>query len=397
MSSVKESFDKVYVPDLTNTPMTPDGVGGGMPTRWTYSEYGRFLSVYGIRNQVHVVFNLASAEDIKQKLDALYKMRDRGLVDNIDLQELEERLRIMSNISIYGNGSKDQSMAAISESEASDEIKEGKSLSSKYDYAITVFNKAKMQKKGFKPWSILSFEDRGDRDNKGEPWVKGAFGNAVITVKSGRNGAEGLYLATKNDVNSLRNMRSEEDVLDYIKNKCKEVNVKNVDYSKIFDVKVDEAYIRYGNSPDYSIKQLKKWLSSKLISKGVYVDVMRCINIISKDPNFDGKCATRFGNDRLELVFNYPSGLGNERDKLVDKCYRVSKETSLYIDDEEDYIRIVILAGDGIDEAVKPTTTQAQLDHIRKIQPLSHTNEANAKRRKTIEAKKEARMLGLDK
>lgn len=115
LTVLKESFDKINIPDLSNTPMTPAGVGGGMPTRWIYSEYGRFLSVYGIRNGISLVFNLASANDIETKLQDLYKKRDNGLVDNLDLQELEERLRLMSNITIYGNGSEDQSGVALQE------------------------------------------------------------------------------------------------------------------------------------------------------------------------------------------------------------------------------------------------------------------------------------------
>lgn len=101
--------------EFKNVPMTPTGVGRGMPTRWIYSEYGRFLSVYGIRNGFSVTFNLASADDIKMKLAVLYQKRDNGLLDNTDLQELEERLRIMSNINFYGNGSQDQTDAALQE------------------------------------------------------------------------------------------------------------------------------------------------------------------------------------------------------------------------------------------------------------------------------------------
>jgi hypothetical protein len=101
--------------DFKNVPMAPAGVGGGMPTRWIYSEYGRFLSVYGIRNGFSVTFNLASADDIETKLAVLYQKRDNGLLDNTDLQELEERLRIMSNINFYGNGSQDQTDAALQE------------------------------------------------------------------------------------------------------------------------------------------------------------------------------------------------------------------------------------------------------------------------------------------
>lgn len=109
------AFDNMIVPNLSNTPMTVAGVGSGMPTRWIYSEYGRFLSVYGIRNGISITFNLASAEDIDTKLNILYEKRDNGLLDNIDLQELEERLRIMSNINFYGNGSQNQTDAALQE------------------------------------------------------------------------------------------------------------------------------------------------------------------------------------------------------------------------------------------------------------------------------------------
>ena len=126
MTVIKEAFNRIDIPNLTGVPMTPAGVGGGMPTRWIYSTYGRFLSVYGVRNKVSVTFNTASSDDIKNKLSSLYKMRDNGIVDNIDLQELEERLRTMSNVNIYGNGSTEPSQVAISEPETSDEIKEQK-------------------------------------------------------------------------------------------------------------------------------------------------------------------------------------------------------------------------------------------------------------------------------
>lgn len=114
-SRLGEAFDMVEIKDLSNTPMTIAGVGGGMPTRWTYSEYGRFLNVYGIRNGISMTFNLASADDIQNKLNQLYRMRDNGMLSNLDLQELEERLRITSNINVYGNGSEEQTMAALSE------------------------------------------------------------------------------------------------------------------------------------------------------------------------------------------------------------------------------------------------------------------------------------------
>ena len=102
--------------DFEDIPMAPAGVGfNSTPTKWIYSEYGRFLSVYGIYNGISVTFNLASADDIKNKLKILYTKRDNGMLSNDDLQELEERLRIMSNVNFYGNGSQDQTKAALQE------------------------------------------------------------------------------------------------------------------------------------------------------------------------------------------------------------------------------------------------------------------------------------------
>ena len=115
---MNESFDKIRVPDLSDQPMTPSGVGGGMPTRWVWAEYGRFLNAYGIRNGFNITFNLESALDIKNKLAYLYQKRDEGLINSDDLQELEERLRTMSDFVIGGNDN--QSGAAIEEIEYDD-------------------------------------------------------------------------------------------------------------------------------------------------------------------------------------------------------------------------------------------------------------------------------------
>lgn len=84
-------------------PITPSGVGVygvGMPTRWTFSTFGDFLSVYGIRNHISMLFNIKSAEDIENKMRVLYRMRDDGCLDNDDLQELEERLRTMCDVTV---------------------------------------------------------------------------------------------------------------------------------------------------------------------------------------------------------------------------------------------------------------------------------------------------------
>ena len=101
--------------EYKDIPPLPNGVGGGLPTRWIYSEHGRFLSVYGIRNHTIMNFNLSSADDINTKLKRLYAKRDAGLIDNLDLQELEERLRINSNLTVYGNGYEPPTTAAIDE------------------------------------------------------------------------------------------------------------------------------------------------------------------------------------------------------------------------------------------------------------------------------------------
>lgn len=50
----------------------------------------------------------------------------------------------------------------------------------------------------------------------------------------------------------------------------------------------------------------------------------------------------------------------------------------------------------ALSEECKPTTSQKQIDHLRKIQPLTHTDEANEKRRKTISAKQDEKILGIN-
>lgn len=286
-ADMNESFDNVRIPDLSNQPMTPSGVGGGMPTRWVWAEYGKFLNAYGIRNGFNITFNLDSAYDIKQKMAYLYQKRDDGLIADEDLQELEERLRTLSDFVIGGNDN--QSGAAIEEIEyddmANESVSEGRPLSSKYVVAITLYDKSKMNNQSFVPWSFLSLEDDGNRTNDGKPWVQGAFGNCVIKVQKGVNGAKGLYLATKKDINALKKFKSQEDVIDYIEKNCAEVDTKKVNYDKIFDIKVDEE--------------------------------------------------------------------------------------------------------------VKPTTSEKQLQHLREIQPLTQTDEAKAKRAKTIKEKKARKLLNV--
>lgn len=98
-----------------NIPITPAGVGGySSPVRWSYTQQGQYLSVFGINNHISMTFNLKSAMDIDYKLKSLYAMRDRGLLNNDDIQELEERLRTYHDLEMGGNGP--HSLAGIRES-----------------------------------------------------------------------------------------------------------------------------------------------------------------------------------------------------------------------------------------------------------------------------------------
>lgn len=109
ISSLNEGID-----NMENVPMTPSGVGNNPMTKWIYSEYGQFLSVYGIYNKISITFNLNSASDIDNKLKNLRKYRDAGYCSNDDVSELEERLRTLSNFTIRNGTPKSQ--AGISES-----------------------------------------------------------------------------------------------------------------------------------------------------------------------------------------------------------------------------------------------------------------------------------------
>lgn len=97
---VKESnvVKAVSQDDMKDTPMTIAGVGSGTPVRWIYSTYGKFLSVYGIKNGISMVFNLTSDYDIRHKLSLLKAQVDVGRCDQDDLAELEERIRTLSGL-----------------------------------------------------------------------------------------------------------------------------------------------------------------------------------------------------------------------------------------------------------------------------------------------------------
>lgn len=98
-----------------NIPITPAGVGSySSPVRWSYSHQGQYLSVFGINNHISMTFNLKSASDIDYRLKALYSMRDRGLLCNDDISELEERLRTYHDLEM--GDSHPHSLAGIRES-----------------------------------------------------------------------------------------------------------------------------------------------------------------------------------------------------------------------------------------------------------------------------------------
>lgn len=90
-------------------PITVAGVGGKRmsnvpgPTRWNYQQFGDMLTAFNARSPIIVTFNLNSENNIKQTMITVYKYRDQGLIDNIDLQELEERVRTLSSLCMGGN------------------------------------------------------------------------------------------------------------------------------------------------------------------------------------------------------------------------------------------------------------------------------------------------------
>ena len=112
-------MNRVYntTPEEPYYPMTVSGVGGGCPSRWIYSSYGNFLSVYNISSRVELIFNLNSADDIQRKLRTLYDIRDKGGCNPDDVSELEERIRTLSNIELGGND--DKSLSGVEEIEES--------------------------------------------------------------------------------------------------------------------------------------------------------------------------------------------------------------------------------------------------------------------------------------
>lgn len=98
--------------DMKDVPIMPVSTGY-RPQTWMFSTYGKFLSIYGTYNHISLVFNLSSADDIRQKLQTLYRMRDMGNCSADDVNEVEERVRMLSNLQIGGNG--EHSSAALTE------------------------------------------------------------------------------------------------------------------------------------------------------------------------------------------------------------------------------------------------------------------------------------------
>lgn len=97
---------------LDNVPVMP-ATTGCRPQRWIYSEYGKILNIYGTYNHISMTFNLDSVSDIEVKLSNLYRLRDMGNCSTDEVNEVEEKLRTLSNLVIGGRG--DQTLAGIRE------------------------------------------------------------------------------------------------------------------------------------------------------------------------------------------------------------------------------------------------------------------------------------------
>ena len=141
----------------------------------------------------------------------------------------------------------------------SDLVKESKGdmLSSKYVGAVTLYDKEKMKNPDFRAWSMLSFKDNGGRTTDGNSWVRGAFGNCVIDVRGHHWGAQDLYLVTKKNIDRINNCKTDEDVIAYIKKNCEKVDIRKVDYDKIFDVPVDESKERVSRYRGKIVKKVR--------------------------------------------------------------------------------------------------------------------------------------------
>ena len=94
-----------YIPGYVPMTIASVGVPRGA-TRWTYSQYGDFLTVYGIRNKIALNFNLSSTVDINNKFALLYHFRDTGSCSIDDVSELEEYIRTVRKDN-YSAGSVD--------------------------------------------------------------------------------------------------------------------------------------------------------------------------------------------------------------------------------------------------------------------------------------------------
>lgn len=219
-------------------PITPSGVGGGLSTRWLYSEYGTILSAFHIVTGMTYTFNLSSKDDIELKLKSLYHKRDLGYISNDDVSELEERLRTANSLTSYG---RDISNAALSESSIVSEGAEAEIYDDLYKYA--------------QEWKYTSH------------WT----------------------------------------------------------HNNVYKNKILRLYKAYGE-------------------------------------------------DRVKKVLQKVNKDFKRKEKVKSEPY----------------------SPDMLSEECKATTSQKQIDHLREIQHLTHTEEANAKRRKTISAKQDAKILGID-
>lgn len=97
--------------DLGYQPIMLAGVGGGKPTRWLYSEFGQFLSATNRTVPLTITFDTKNHADIDLKVQKLHDLVSLGSIEQADVTELEERLRLMSGVD--GQHNEPRSQTAI--------------------------------------------------------------------------------------------------------------------------------------------------------------------------------------------------------------------------------------------------------------------------------------------
>lgn len=101
---------------------------------------------------------------------------------------------------------------------------------------------------------------------------------------------------------------------------------------------------------------------------------------LSSSDDIDSKLSTLYKKREIGIISNDDISELEERVRTANSLVACGRERSKA----------------ALAEECKPTTSQKQIDHLREIQHLTHTEEANKKRRKTIAAKQDDKILGID-